>query len=76
MDEQILTPAEKYYQNHLAKMREYNKVNKDAINEKNRQYRRKVLEDPEKRERYLEVRRKAYHRRKMRKQQNESTEEL
>lgn len=55
-----LSPAEKYYQNHLNRMREYNKKNRDLVNERNRQYSKKIQQDPEKREKYLQKKRDAY----------------
>ena len=55
-----LSNAERYYQNHLNRMREYSKKNRDTINEKNRQYFKRVMDDPEKRELYLQKKREAY----------------
>lgn len=55
-----LTASERYYQNHLDRMRRYVENNREAIYEKNRQYFKKVKEDPEKYERYLERKRESY----------------
>lgn len=66
MEEQReLTPAEKYYQKHRARMNEYNKKNKDLINERNRQRYTKMVEDEEKHKKYLEKRREAYKRKQI-----------
>lgn len=75
MEEQReLTPAEKYYQKHCARMNEYNKKNRDLINERNRQRYTKMVEDEEKHEKYLEKRREAYRRKKLKTQSSSSDE--
>lgn len=55
-----LTASERYYQNHLNRMREYSKKNKELINERNRQHYARMIEDKEKHDKYLEKRREAY----------------
>lgn len=60
-----LTPAEKHYLKHKEAMKRYNTKNKEIVYEKNKQYLKKIKDDPEKYEKYLEKRRQAYHRRKL-----------
>lgn len=75
MEEQ-LTASERYYQNHLNRMREYNKKNKEAIKERNRQQYTKMTEDPEKHAKYLERKRELYRLRKLKnKPDSDSSEE-
>lgn len=58
--ESELSASEKYYQNHLDRMRRYNRKNKEIINQRNRDRFKKMLEDPEKREQYLQRKREEY----------------
>lgn len=67
-----LTTSEKYYQNHLNRMREYNKKNKELINERNRQHYAKMIEDKEKHDKYLEKRRQVYKEKKLKKKLDSS----
>lgn len=60
-----LTASERYYQNHLNRMREYSKKNKELINERNRRHYAKITEDPEKHSKYLEKRREVYKQKKL-----------
>lgn len=73
MEEQ-LTASERYYQNHLSRMREYNKKNKEAIKERNRQHYTKMTKDPEKHAKYLERKRELYRLRKLKNKQDSSDE--
>jgi hypothetical protein len=67
-----LTTSEKYYQNHLNRMREYNKKNKELVNERNRQHYAKMIEDKEKHDKYLEKRRQVYKEKKLKKKLDSS----
>jgi hypothetical protein len=62
---QELSASERYYQNHLNRMREYNRKNKELVNQRNRDRFRKITEDPDKHEKYLEKKREEYQRRKL-----------
>ena len=74
MEEQQLTPSEKYYQNHLNRMREYNRKNKELVNERNRQRYKNMVENDEKHQKYLEKKREVYKRKKMKNNQQEQSE--
>jgi hypothetical protein len=70
-EQQQLTASEKYYQNHLNRMREYNRQNKELVNERNRQRYKNMVENDEKHQKYLEKRREVYKRKKMKNNQQE-----
>lgn len=55
-----LSVAERYYLAHKKSMCEYQKRNKDKVNERNRLYLEKIKEDPERRKAYLEKKREYY----------------
>jgi hypothetical protein len=55
-----LTVAERYYLSHKKSMNEYQKRNKDKVNERNRLYLEKIKEDPERRQAYLQKKREYY----------------
>jgi hypothetical protein len=55
-----LTVAERYYLSHKKSMSEYQKRNKDKVNERNRLYLEKIKEDPERRKAYLDKKREYY----------------
>lgn len=74
--EEELTASERYYQNHLNRMREYNKKNKELIRERNRQHYAKMTENPEKHSEYLEKRRQAYRRRKLKSKSGSDDEQV
>lgn len=63
--QQELSVSERYYQNHLNRMREYNKKNRELVNQRNRDRFKKMTENPEKHEEYLEKKRQEYQRRKL-----------
>lgn len=63
--QQELSASERYYQNHLNRMREYNKKNRELVNQRNRDRFKKMIENPEKHEEYLEKKRQEYQRRKL-----------
>jgi len=70
MDEQReLTPAEKHYLRQKEACKKYNEKNRDAVNERNRNYYKRVTEDPEKHQLYLEKKRQAYQRRKLKQEE-------
>lgn len=73
--EEELTASERYYQNHLNRMREYNKKNKELIRERNRQYYARIIEDSEKHAKYLEKRREAYRRKKLKSKSDSDDEQ-
>lgn len=74
-EERQLTASEKYYQNHLNRMREYNTKNKDLVNERNRQRYKNLVEDNEKHQKYLEKRRETYKLKKMKNEQEQESNE-
>jgi hypothetical protein len=55
-----MTVAERYYLSHKKSMSEYQKRNKDKANERNRLYLKKIKEDPERRQAYLDKKRDYY----------------
>jgi hypothetical protein len=55
-----MTVAERYYLSHKKSMSEYQKRNKDKVNERNRLYLKKIKEDPERRQSYLQKKREYY----------------
>ncbi len=60
-EEQIeMTPSEKYYQNHLSRMREYNAKNRDKVNERNRARYKKIVSDERQYKAYLEKKKEDY----------------
>jgi ABC-type proline/glycine betaine transport system ATPase subunit len=57
----ILTPAEKYYKNHLKNVSNYQKKNPEKMKTKNKSYFNKMKEDtPEKYTQYLEKKKQYY----------------
>jgi len=74
--EEELTASERYYQNHLNRMREYNKKNKEIVNERNRQHYAKMTENPEKHAKYLERKRELYRLRKLKSKSDSSEEQV
>ncbi len=74
--EEELTASERYYQNHLNRMREYNKKNKEIVNERNRQHYAKMTENPEKHTKYLERKRELYRLRKLKSKSDSSEEQV
>jgi len=65
VEQRELSASERYYQNHLNRMREYNKKNRELVNQRNRDRFKKMTEDPKKHDEYLEKRRQEYQRRKL-----------
>jgi hypothetical protein len=55
-----LSVAERYYLSHKKSMSEYQKRNKDKVNERNRLYLEKIKDDPDRRKAYLEKKREYY----------------
>jgi hypothetical protein len=55
-----MSVAERYYLSHKKSMSEYQKRNKEKVNERNRLYLEKIKEDPERRKAYLEKKREYY----------------
>lgn len=74
--EEELSASERYYQNHLNRMREYNKKNKEIVNERNRQHYAKMTENPEKHAKYLERKRELYRLRKLKSKSDSSEEQV
>jgi hypothetical protein len=65
MDEQReLTSAEKHYLRHKEAVKKYTSKNRDVINERNRQHYKNTMEDPDKKEKYLQKKRDAYAKKK------------
>jgi hypothetical protein len=57
----VMTPAEKYYQDHLKRVSEYQKKNPEKMRAKNKKFNDKVREtDPEKYQQKLEKSRNYY----------------
>jgi hypothetical protein len=69
-----LSVAERYYLAHKKRMGEYQKRNKDKVNERNRLYLEKIKEDPERRKAYLEKKREYYFNKTKPKRQQEQME--
>jgi hypothetical protein len=55
-----MSVAERYYLSHKKSMSEYQKRNKEKVNERNRLYLEKIKDDPERRKAYLEKKRDYY----------------
>jgi hypothetical protein len=61
MEEPKLTPAERFYRNHLKNVSNYQKRNGEKMREKNKAYAKKVKEDkPEKYKEMLERKKQYY----------------
>jgi hypothetical protein len=59
--EQKLTPAEKYYRNHVKRVAEYQKANPEKVRIKQQKYNAKVKADPEKYEAMMQKKRAYYY---------------